>query len=97
MKGIEMSTESGQCVGQKESPVYQQLKLIDERLNELSKTRDVLSGRLGNILSDTQPTEGSDAEKAHCESALEGTLLSIRQRIDTEILCLQNITKRLTI
>ena len=85
------------CVEKKESSVYQQIRLIDERLSELSKTSDTLGGRLGNILSEVGPAEGEDSEKAHCESALEGSLFSIRQRIETEISRLQNITNRLTI
>lgn len=80
-----------------ESPVYQQLRLIDERLSELSKTSDIFHGRLSNILSDQKPVEATDSQKPSFESALEETLHGIRTRIETEMSRLRNLTNRLTI
>jgi len=58
--------ETGQAVQKKESPVYEELKMIDDRLIELGKTSDNLHGRLSNILSEQTPSEASDSTKAHC-------------------------------
>ncbi len=80
------------------SLISKQLKLIDERLGELSQVSDNFQSRLANILSDSQPTTGCDnAEKPHFASALEGTLSAIREKVETEISRLQNLTSRLTI
>lgn len=89
--------EQEQCVGQKKSPVYLRIGIIEEKLGELSTTNDNLTARLGNILSNTPPTEGVDAEKSPCESGLEETLHSITVRIETEISRIQNLIGRLTI
>lgn len=89
--------ETGQGVTQKESPVSKQLTIIEDRLGELSQTSETLGGRLGNILSQQQPTEATDSAKPSFESALEETLHGIKSRIETEISRLQNLTNRLTI
>jgi len=97
MKGRKMEQGTGKGVAQTESPIHQQLKMIDDRLNELVKTSEYLQGRLSSILSESTPQTQCEPEKPHYESSLQEALCVIRGKIESEILQLQEITNRLTI